>query len=77
MQINDRTIFDNLGFSKEQIITIDKIEKIGRKKWKISGSLENWKRFKKQKDWKNIQSVKIEGLKEERILFLVRTLPAA
>lgn len=30
MQINDRTIFDNLGISKEQIITIDKIDKIGR-----------------------------------------------
>lgn len=30
MQINDRTIFDELGLSKEQIITIDKIDKIGR-----------------------------------------------
>lgn len=30
MQINDRVIFDHLGFSKEQIITIDKIDKIGK-----------------------------------------------
>lgn len=30
LQINDRQIFDKLGFTKEQVITIDKIEKIGR-----------------------------------------------
>ncbi len=30
LQINDRKIFDDLGFTKEQIITIDKIDKIGR-----------------------------------------------
>jgi len=30
LQINDRKIFDNLGFTKEEIITIDKIDKIGR-----------------------------------------------
>jgi histidyl-tRNA synthetase len=30
VQINDREIFDKLGLSKEQIITIDKIDKIGR-----------------------------------------------
>jgi len=32
LQINDREIFDKLGLSKEQIITIDKIEKIGKTK---------------------------------------------
>jgi len=31
MQVNDREIFDQLGFSKEQIITIDKIDKIGKR----------------------------------------------
>ena len=30
MQINDRTIFDEIGFSKEAIIAIDKIDKIGK-----------------------------------------------
>jgi len=30
LQINDREIFDKLGFSKEQVITIDKIDKIGK-----------------------------------------------
>lgn len=30
LQINDREIFDKLGFSKGQIITIDKIAKIGK-----------------------------------------------
>ena len=30
MEINDRQIFDNLGFNKEQVIAIDKIEKIGK-----------------------------------------------
>jgi histidyl-tRNA synthetase len=30
MQINDRELFDKIGFSKEAIIAIDKIDKIGR-----------------------------------------------
>ena len=30
LQINDRKIFDDLGFTKEEIVTIDKIDKIGR-----------------------------------------------
>jgi histidyl-tRNA synthetase len=30
IQINDRELFDRIGFSKEAIITIDKIDKIGR-----------------------------------------------
>ncbi|HKC04772.1 MAG TPA: ATP phosphoribosyltransferase regulatory subunit, partial [Patescibacteria group bacterium] len=29
LQLNDRKIFDDLGFTKEEIITIDKIDKIG------------------------------------------------
>lgn len=41
MQINDRQIFDNLGFSKEQIITIDKIDKVGKEEVeKQVGNLE-------------------------------------
>lgn len=41
MQINDRNIFDNLGFNKKQIITIDKIDKIGKDEViKTVGSLE-------------------------------------
>ncbi|HKB88599.1 MAG TPA: ATP phosphoribosyltransferase regulatory subunit [Patescibacteria group bacterium] len=30
LQINDREVFDKLGFTKEQIVTIDKIDKIGK-----------------------------------------------
>ncbi len=30
LQINDRKIFDKLGLTKEQIVTIDKIDKIGK-----------------------------------------------
>lgn len=30
IQINDRTIFDEIGFSKEAIVEIDKIDKIGK-----------------------------------------------
>ncbi len=30
LQINDREIFDKLGYTKEKVITIDKIDKIGR-----------------------------------------------
>lgn len=40
MEINDRQIFDNLGFNKEQVIAIDKIEKIGKAAVeKITGDL--------------------------------------
>lgn len=42
LQINDRTIFDGLGFKTEQIMAIDKIEKIGiTEVEKITGSLTN------------------------------------
>lgn len=41
LQINDREIFDKLGYKKEQIITIDKIDKIGKQEVeKLVGSLE-------------------------------------
>lgn len=41
MQINDREIFDSLGFTKEQVITIDKIDKIGKEEVEKSvGNLE-------------------------------------
>jgi histidyl-tRNA synthetase len=41
LQINDREIFDELGFTKEQIIAIDKIDKIGKEEVeKQTGSLE-------------------------------------
>lgn len=41
LQINDRKIFDDLGYTTEQIIAIDKIEKIGKEEvQKAVGSLE-------------------------------------
>lgn len=41
LQINDRQIFDDLGFTKEQVITIDKIDKIGKEEVeKQVGSLD-------------------------------------
>jgi histidyl-tRNA synthetase len=41
LQINDRKIFDDLGYKKEQIIMIDKIDKIGKDEVeKEIGSLE-------------------------------------
>ena len=66
MQINDRTIFDNLGFSKEQIITIDKIEKIGKEEVeKLVGSLEKLERVQKTERLEKIfNQLKSEGLKE-------------
>ena len=36
LQINDRQIFDNLGFTKEEVIIIDKIDKIGKEEVKKS-----------------------------------------
>ena len=41
LQINDRNIFDSLGYSKEDIITIDKIDKIGKEEVeKLVGNLD-------------------------------------
>jgi len=42
LQINDREIFDKLGLTKDQIMVVDKIDKIGRTEVeKQIGSLEN------------------------------------
>lgn len=62
IQINDREIFDKLGFTKEQIITIDKIEKIGKEEVeKTVGSLE-----KLEKSEKSERLIKIfEGLEKD------------
>jgi histidyl-tRNA synthetase len=66
MQINDRTIFDNLGFTKEQIITIDKIDKIGKEEVeKIVGSLEKLENVQKTERLEKIfNELKSSGLKE-------------
>ncbi len=66
MQINDRTIFDNLGFTKEQIITIDKIEKIGKEEVeKIVGSLEKLEKVQKTERLEKIfDELKAKGFTE-------------
>lgn len=66
MQINDREIFDSLGFTKEQIITIDKIDKIGKNEVeKIVGSLEKLERAEKTERLEKIfEELKSSGLEE-------------
>jgi histidyl-tRNA synthetase len=66
MQINDRTIFDDLGFSKEQIITIDKIDKIGKEEVeKTVGSLEKLENVQKTERLDKIfTQLESEGLQE-------------
>lgn len=55
LQINDREIFDKLGFSKEEITTIDKIDKIGREEVeKQIGSLEKLEKAEKTERLTNI-----------------------
>lgn len=55
LQINDREIFDSLDFTKEQVITIDKIEKIGKPEVeKVTGSLEKLDGAKKPERLQNI-----------------------
>jgi histidyl-tRNA synthetase len=57
LQINDREIFDKLGFSKEQIIAIDKIDKIGKEEVeKQVGSLEKLEKAVKPERLQNIFS---------------------
>ncbi len=57
LQINDRIIFDNLGFSKEQVIAIDKIEKIGKEEVeKQIGSIDNLETAEKTERLTNIFS---------------------
>lgn len=61
IQINDREIFDKLGLNKEQIITIDKIEKIGKSEVeKLVGPLEKLEMAEKTERLKNI----FDGLRE-------------
>jgi histidyl-tRNA synthetase len=55
LQINDRKIFDDLGYKKEQVITIDKIDKIGKEEVeKQVGSLEKLEKSEKTDRLKNI-----------------------
>ncbi len=66
LQINDRIIFDNLGFSKEQIVAIDKIEKIGKEEVeKQIGSIEKLENAERTEWLANIFSgLEKEGLVE-------------
>lgn len=66
MVINDRTIFDNLGLTKEQIITIDKIEKVGREEVeKLVGSLEKLENSEKTERLSTIfKALSASGFKE-------------
>lgn len=68
MQVNDRTIFDNLSYTKEQIITMDKIEKIGKEEVeKMVGSLEKLERAEKTERLERIfEELKSNGLEEEK-----------
>lgn len=55
MQINDREIFDNLGLTTQEVITIDKIEKIGRSEVeKVVSSLTKLENSEKTERLKNI-----------------------
>lgn len=66
MQINDRLIFDDLGFSKEQVIKIDKIDKIGKEEVeKEVGSLTKLENASKTERLEKIfEELKAEGFKE-------------
>ncbi len=68
MQINDREIFDNLGYTKEKIITIDKIDKIGKLEVeKTVGSLEKLEKAEKtERLVKIFTELEKSGFKEER-----------
>ena len=66
LQINDREIFDKLGLTVSQIITIDKIEKIGRAEVeKQAGSLTKLENAEKTERLKNIFSkLEKDGFKD-------------
>ncbi len=68
LQINDRKIFDDLGFKKEQVIAIDKIDKIGKSEVeKQVGSLEKLEKADMTERLKNIfGSLKKDGFTEGR-----------
>lgn len=67
MQINDRQIFDRLGLKKEDIITIDKIEKIGKEAVeKEVGSLDKIEKAPKTERLNKIfEGLKAKGFVEE------------
>lgn len=66
LQVNDRKIFDDLGFSKNEVITIDKIDKIGREEvMKTVGNLEKLEEAKKTERLQKIFALlKEDGLIE-------------
>lgn len=68
MQINNRAIFDELGFTKEQIVIIDKIEKIGKEAVeKEVGSLDGLESVKFPKRLQNIfKKLAEDGFKEDK-----------
>lgn len=68
MQINDRAIFDKLGFSRQQITTIDKIEKIGKEAVeKEVGSLKKLETAGKTERLDKIfEGLKAKGFVEEK-----------
>jgi histidyl-tRNA synthetase len=68
IQINDREIFDKLGLTKEQIIVIDKVEKIGRDKVESQiGSLEKLEKSgKSDRLVKIFESLTKDGFIEEK-----------
>lgn len=66
LQINDRKIFDDLGFSIEQVTTIDKIDKIGKEEVKKQvPNLELLEKAKKTERLEKIfEDLKSSGFKE-------------
>lgn len=66
LQINDREIFDELDFTKEQVIVIDKIDKIGKEDAeKQTGSLEKLEKVEKPERLQKIFSeLEKAGFKE-------------
>lgn len=66
LQINDRKIFDDLGYTKEEIITIDKIDKIGKAEVeKVVKNLEELEKVTKTERLQNMfQELTKNGFKE-------------
>lgn len=66
LQINDREIFDKAGFTKEQVITIDKIDKIGKDEVeKQIGSISRLETAEKSERLQKIfEELKKDGFKE-------------
>ncbi len=75
IQINDRTIFDEIGFSKEAVVAIDKIDKIGKeevlkllKEIDPKGAEVNFKKLENpiipERLSKILEGLKLKGLKD-------------